>query len=83
MSLRALRKTEEVVRLVAVCLRLQVFMAIVGGYNYPNGSPVNADEELPLVGFYSGNGLGFGHFPWLAIVDSTNVVDAFVEVLSI
>ena len=57
--LRTFRQTEQVVRLFAVCLRLQVFMAISTDCNdNPDGVPADRNVELPIAAFNARDCIG-------------------------
>ncbi len=79
--LRTLRQTEQVVRLLAVVLGFQIFVAVgAGGDNHIRPLIVHLDEEGPFAGFDSGDGFIQGELPAPAVgIQSPDMGDAFVS----
>jgi hypothetical protein len=81
--LRAFRQAEQVVWMFPIGLGLQVFVATMSGYDYPNAFPVHADEELPLSALNPGNCVGLRQLPLLAVVVTAHILDALVGVVPV
>jgi len=61
---------------------LEIFVPLVGGNDDIDGMSTFRNIEGPLAGFNTGNGLGLGQLPSRAPVDSADMTNSFVWVLS-
>jgi hypothetical protein len=84
-GLRALRQAEQIVGLLAVILGLQVFVTEATSRNdYPNGFPLNTDEEAPLTRFDASDGILLTELPATGVrIDTANTFDALMRVVSV
>src|SRR5204863_5220735 len=81
--LRALGKTQQVVRVLPISLGLQVFVATVRRDNDPNALPVHADEETPLSALNPTDGVGLRDLPLLPVVVPPHILDPLVRVVPV
>ena len=83
--LRALRQAEQVVRLLTVALRLQVFVSIPAGrYDHPDALPADAHVEPSLSRFNSSNGAWLGQLPAFASwIYPADVLDGLMRIVSV
>ena len=82
--LRALRKTQQIVRMLAIILRFDVLVAIVSGHDYPDGFTGNTNPECVFARFDVGNSLRLAHLPPTAVgVHAAYTSDALVSVIAI
>ena len=80
----AFRKAEQVVRLFTVGLSFQVLVAVSTDRNdHPHAVSRHANVEAPLAAFDIQDCFFLSNLPRLAVVESADVSDSFMGVISI
>ena len=82
-ALRAFRQAEQVVGLLSVVLRLEVFVTQTGGHDDAGRFTTGTHKEGKFLAFNTGDCLGLRHLPTLVAVDPADVFNTIMRVLAV